>query len=131
MQVRGKFHALRFATRKRRGRLSQAQVTEPDFIEHAKFVCDFGRIRKVLHRFAHRHFEHFVNVLSAITNFQHLGLEPFSLALLAYQFDVSKKLHFYGDRSIPLACLATAARHVEGKMASGKTALMGFGSSGE
>ena len=54
-----------------------------------------------------------------------------ALALLADQLHVGQKLHLHGDRAVALAGFAAAARNVEGKMAGGVAALLGFASGGE
>src|SRR5579864_1255519 len=79
----------------------------------------------------HRHVKHFVNVLAAISDFKHLGLESRPLALFADQFHIGKKLHFDDNRPIALAGLATPAWHVERKMSGSESAFVCFWSSGK
>ena len=59
-------HALRLAARKRGGRLSQAQISQPHFFEHAIVPYDFGHAGKEMQSFPHGQVQDFMNVLAAI-----------------------------------------------------------------
>src|SRR5207237_10184658 len=80
----------------------------------------------MVHCFANRHIERFVNILPAIPYFEHLGLETFSFALFANQFDIRQKLHFNHYSSVTLAGLATSAWNVEGEVSRGEAPFMGL-----
>ena len=54
-----------------------------------------------------------------------------ALAFLADQLHVGQELHLHRDGAIALADFAAAAGHVEGKMAGGVAALLGFAGGGE
>src|ERR1700746_3436630 len=131
LQVRGQLHALRLASRKRGGGLAQPQVTETDHFEHAELLGNFGSFGEELQRFLDRKVEDFMNILSAIPDFKHLGLVARALAFLANQLDISQKLHLNGNRAVALAGLAAARRDVERKMAGREYALLRLGQGGE
>ena len=107
---------MRFAAGQRCRRLAQPQVTQPDVIQHAQTVRNLRHFAKERDRLAHRHAQHFVNVLAAITNVENLLFEPRSFALFTNQLDVGEKLHLHRDRAVALTNLATAARKIERKV---------------
>ena len=129
--MRRQLHALRFAAGERGRRLSQPQVAEPHFFQHPQLLHDLRDLGEELQRLLHRQVEHFVNVLAAIANLQHLRLVARALALLANQFDVGQELHLDRDRAVALAGFAAAAGNVEGKVSGGETALLRFGKGSE
>src|ERR1035438_1160389 len=63
LKVRGQFHALRFASRERGGRLAQSQVAEAHLIQNAQFFRESRNLGKELERFANSEIQDFVNVL--------------------------------------------------------------------
>src|SRR5688572_7560388 len=109
-QVRCEFDALRFTARQRCRRLAQSQVTKPDIVEYAQTVRNLRHLAEERDRFTHRHAQHFVYILAAITNVEDLLFEARPFALFTNQLDVREKLHLDGDRSITLANLTTSTR---------------------
>src|SRR5258706_5124791 len=96
------FNSLRFTTRQRGGRLTQAQVTQTNFIKYAELVYDFCDVAEEGERFTDGHVQHVMNILAAIAHVQNLLFETCTLAFFTNQFDVCKKLHFdsHGDVSL-------------------------------
>src|SRR6185312_17271062 len=62
-----------------------------------------------------------VDTPAAVLHFEDLRLEALALALFARDEDVGEKLHLDLDLSFPFAGFASAARHVEGKVARGES----------
>src|SRR5262245_41284463 len=58
----------------------------------------------------------------AITDFEHLRLEAFAIALIARHEHVGQKLHLDADLALALARLASAAWDVEREVTRGQTA---------
>src|SRR5687767_1055042 len=108
-----KFNSLRFTAGQRGRRLAQPEIPETDLVQHAQTVRDLRHFAKEVDCFAHRHVEHFVNVLAAISHVENLLLESCALALLANQLDVREKLHLDSHSAVTLANLATPARKIE------------------
>src|SRR5439155_22953522 len=94
--------------------------------QHSQFIGNLWRVREMVHCFANRRIERFVNILPAIPYFEHLGLETLPFALFANQFDIRQKLHFNHHSSVTLAGLATSAWNVEGEVPCGKATFVGF-----
>ena len=124
LQVRGQFHALRFAAGERGRRLAQPQVAEADFVEHAQFLGDLGDVGEELQGLADGQVQHVVDVLALVANVEHLRLVARAFAFFADQFDVGEELHFDGDGAVALAGFAAAAGDVEGEMSGGEAALL-------
>ena len=93
--------------------MAKPEVTQTHFIQYFEFLRDLRNVAKEKQRLADGHLEDLVDVFASVENFQNPALVSSSLAVLANQFDVREKLHFDGDRSIALACLATAAWNIE------------------
>ncbi len=111
--MRRQLHALRLASRESRGRLTQAQISEPDFFQHSQLLDDLGHAGKKLQRFLDGRVQNFMDIFPAIAHVQNLRLIAGAFALLTDQFHVRQKLHFNRDRTVALAHFAAAARHVE------------------
>src|SRR5262245_36853810 len=58
-----------------------------------------------------------MNVPATICDVEDLRLESLAVALVAWDEDIREKLHVDADLSLALTRFATAARHVERKMA--------------
>src|SRR5262249_15216444 len=58
-KMRRQLHALSFTPAQRGGRLSQPQIAEADFLEHAQFVRDLGDAAEKLQSLAHRQVQDF------------------------------------------------------------------------
>src|SRR5713101_2217785 len=123
--MRREFEALRFAPGKGRGGLSQAQISEADFVQYFQFGNDFRSIDEERQRLAYRELQNLMDVLVMIADFQHAALEARAAAFLADELDVRQKLHFHGDRAVALARLAAPARNVERKMSWRIAAALG------
>src|SRR5260370_18983172 len=68
-----------------------------------------------------------MNILSPVSDFEHLRLVSCAFTLLANQFNVGEELHLHRDRSVALAGLAPSSGNVERKMAGTEAALPGLG----
>ena len=71
------------------------------------------------------HVEYVVHVLSSVSHFQDVVLEPFALAGFAGQGKVSHKLHFDGYIARSLTFLASSSLGIEGEVLCGETHLLG------
>src|SRR5258707_1535504 len=129
--MRREFEPLRFTPGKRGGGLSQAQISEADFVQHLQFGNDLRSIDEKCKRLAHRELQNLMDVSVVVTDFQHAALEARAAAFLADELDVREKLHFHGDRAVALARLAAPARHVERKMPGGIAPALGIRSVGK
>src|SRR6185369_17592160 len=77
-----------------------------------------------MHRLTHRHVQHFMNILSAVPDFQNLRFESCAFTFFADQLDISEKLHFHDDGAVALTGFAAASRHIERKMPGRKPAFV-------
>ena len=112
----GQLDALRLAARQSGGRLAQPQVTQPNLVQHGQLFQQLRLPGKEAQRLLHRHLQHIMNVLALVQNLKNFGLVTGAVALLAGQLDVGQELHLHGHRAVTLAGIASAARHVEGKV---------------
>ena len=116
-QVRRNLDALRLAARQRGRRLTEAQIAQPDFVEHLQPAQHFRRRAEKRERLADGEIEHLVDVLRAVLHLEHLRLEAAAVALIARHEDVGEKLHLDAHFAFALARLASAAGHVEREVA--------------
>ena len=129
--MRGQLHALRLAARKRRRRLPQPQITEPDLIQHRQLFQQLGLPGKEAQRLLHRHLQHVVNVLALVLHVENLCLVARAVAVLAGQLHVGQELHLHRHRAVALAGVAAPARHVERKMPRREREPLGLGLRGK
>ena len=116
-QVRRNLDPLRFPARQRRRRLTEAEVAEPDLVEHLQPPQHLGRAAEERQRLAHGQVEHLVNRSPAVVHLEHLRLEALAVALIARDEHVGEKLHLDADFALALTRLAAAAGHVEREVA--------------
>ena len=102
-----------FAPAQRGGGLTEAKISESDFVENFQPRKHFVRAGEKCKRLTHGELQHFVNVAVPIAHVEHAGFESRSFAFVADQFDIREELHFHRNRSVALACFATAAGNVE------------------
>src|SRR5262249_46829434 len=115
-QMRRDLDPLRLAAGKRRRRLTEAKVAEPDLVEHLQAPQHLPRAAEEGQRLAHREIQHLVNGAAAIAHLEDLRLETLPVALVARHEDVGKELHFDPDLALTLTRFTTSSRHVEGEM---------------
>src|SRR5436305_1993473 len=109
------------AARQRRRRLTEPEIAQPDLIEDLQAPQEFRRAAEERDRLAHGEVEHLVNRAAAVSDVQHLRLEPLAIALIARDEDVGEKLHLDAYFALALACFTPAARDVEGEVARSQT----------
>src|ERR1700730_8782610 len=124
-------HALRFPSGQSRGRLTQTQVSKPDFFQDTQFVDNLGHAAEELQGFFHREIQNFMNALSTVADLKNLGLIASAFAFLAHQFDIGEKLHFHGDGPISLADLTPPSGNVEREVAGGESPIVSVGKGSE
>src|ERR1700730_16087818 len=117
-------HALCFSAGQSRGRLTQTQVSKPDFFQDAQLVDNLGHAAEELQRFFHGEVQNFMNALSAVTDLKNLGLIAGALAFLANKLDIGEKLHFDRHGPISLADLTSTSGNVERKVAWGESSIV-------
>ena len=113
----GEFHALRFATRQRGGRLTQAHVAEPHIDQRLHVARDGWLIGEETDGLGHRHIEHLGDVLALELNVECVAVVASTLADLARHVDVGKEVHLDLDGAITAACFTAATGHVEAEAA--------------
>src|SRR3984957_8150981 len=129
--MRRQLHALGLASGKRRGRLSQPQISQANFFKRPQFLRNLWSFGKEPQRLFNGQDEHFVNILAVIAHLEHLRLVTRALALLADQFHVGEELHLYRDRTIAVASVAASAGYVEGERSSRQPTFFRLGQGSE
>src|SRR6266851_3407494 len=81
--MRREFEPLRFTPGKRGGGLSQAQISEADFVQHFQFGNDLWSIDEKCQRLAHRELQNLMDVFVVVTDFQDAALEARAAAFRA------------------------------------------------
>ena len=72
-----------------------------------------------------------MDVLAAITDFQHLWFVAATFALFTDELHICKELHFNCYRAVPLAGFAAASGNIERKITRGEAPLLCFGKGSE
>src|SRR6516225_6447785 len=114
-QLGCEFYALRFTTGKRRRRLPQPQITEPNIQHRIQFVRYARNISEKTRRFVHRQVEDVGDVLPLVSNLQRLTIVASPMAYFALDINVGHKMHLDLDQSAAFAIFAAAALDVKAK----------------
>src|SRR6185369_3200106 len=122
-----KFHALCLAARECRRGLSKSQITQTDFFQNAQLLGDLRSLGEEFQRFFDRKVQGLVNILSFVTNVEHLRFVACAFALLTDQLYVRKELHLDRDRTVPLTILTASTGNIEREMSGSEAAFLGFG----
>src|SRR6266849_1023778 len=105
--------ALRLSAGERRGRLSEADVAEPDRDQRVEPLDDCGMMDEKRAGVFDGQIQHSVDTQVAESNRENMALEAAPIARLAFHFQVRHEMHL--DRNGPgaAALLASAALDVE------------------
>ena len=118
--------ALRFAARKRGGRLAQVHVAQADIEQRLQLGTN---LREVLHqrqRFLHRGVEHVGDRVALELHLQGFAIVAAAAADVASDVDVRQEIHFDALQPVALAGFAAAALHVEAEASRFVAALARF-----
>ena len=96
-EIRRQLEPLRLAAGKRRRRLAEPQVVEPDVDQMLEPGLDLLVPAEERERLAGRHVEHFGDVDAAILHVEHRPAIPLAAALAAPHVDVGHELHVDRD----------------------------------
>src|SRR4029077_13471011 len=116
-KMRGQLHALGFAAAERGGGLSQPQVAQAQFFQHAQLVSDLGMPGEKLQRLTHSEVQDLMNMFSLVAHVKDCRFIACAFAIFAKKLDVGEKLHFDRHCPIPLARLAATARNIKREVA--------------
>ena len=130
-EMGGEFDALGFAAGEGGGGLAETEVAEADVGHGLKAGEEAGGFGEEAEGFADGELEDLVDVEALVADVEDGGFVACAAAVLADEFDIGEELHFDGDGAIALAGFAAAADDVEGEVAGGVAAFVGFGCPGE
>src|SRR5438067_1986432 len=94
-------------------RLTQPQITQPNFFQYPQLVGNLRRRSEKLKRLFYREIERIKDVLPPVANLEDTRLVARPFAFFTNQLHVSEELHLDCHRSVALADFATSARDVE------------------
>src|SRR5467141_2064931 len=116
-ELRRELHALGFAAREGRCRLSEVDVSQTYVVEQLEFRPDTRLMLEKVERVGDRQVQHVGNRLSFITDLQCFPIVTPSFAHFARDVDVGQKVHLDLHQPVALACLAPAAFDIEREQA--------------
>ena len=112
-ELRGKLHSLSLAAGKPRCRLTEPQISQPNFSQGLEFSADRGNLEEKLVGRFHCHVKDVGDVLALVKDFKRVTIVSLPPARFARHINVREKVHFYFDHTVALAGLAPASVHVE------------------
>ena len=112
-ELGGQLHALGLAAGKRRRRLTEREVAQPDVVERLEDLADPRHVREQFERSGDRHVQHVGDRLAVEPDGQGLGRVPGTAAGVASDPDIGEKVHLDALLSGPFAGFATTAGLVE------------------
>src|SRR5207237_6586939 len=124
-------HALGFAAREGRCRLSEVDVSQTYVIEELEFRPDTRLMLEKVERVGDRQVEHVGDRLSFITDLQCFPIVTPAFADFARDVDIGQKMHLHLYEPIALARLAAAAFDIERESARSVAAQLRLGEIGE
>ncbi|CAI08311.1 hypothetical protein ebB134 [Aromatoleum aromaticum EbN1] len=130
-QLERELDALRFAARKRRRALPEANVAEANVHERFEFARDRWNGAEELQRVFDRHVEHFEDRLALVADFQRLTVVALAVADVARHVHVGQEVHLDLDQPVALAGFAAPALDVEREAPRPVAARTRFGHAGK
>ena len=112
-ELRRDLEPLGLAARQLGRGLAQAQVAEPDFLQHLEPPLQHRLGGEEVDRLVHRLLQHLADVPALVGDLEHVGAIAAALALLAGHVHVLDEVHLELLEAVALARLAATARHVE------------------
>ena len=114
-QFPGELDTLSLAAGEGGGRLPEADVGQAHIHQCLQFVGDAGNGGEELVGVLHGHFQHLMDVLALVADFEGLPVVALALADVAGHIDIRQKVHLHLGDSIPLTGFAAPALDVEGE----------------
>ena len=114
-ELLGELYALRFTTRKRRGRLPQADITTANILQCLQLAADARERFKVLQRAVHGHVQDVRDAFVLETHLQRFVVIPAASADLAWNVNIRQELHFNPELAFPTAGFTATTLDVERK----------------
>src|SRR5213075_2947611 len=124
-------HALGFAAREGRRRLSEMDVSESYVVEQFEFRPDTRLMLEEIERLRDRQVEHIGDRLSFITDLQRFTIVPPAFTDLARDVDVGQEVHLDFHEPVALAGFAASAFDVEREPPRTVAAQLRLGQIGE
>ena len=107
-QFLGEFHPLGFPTGKGGGRLPDADISQPDFLQQAEFVHHGWESFEF-----NSHVEYIGDIVFLEADLQGFAVEALAMADIAWDIDIRQELHFDAQFTLSLAGFTASAVHVE------------------
>src|SRR4051794_5939278 len=86
-------YPLRLTARKRRGALTEVDITKADVVDRFQLLPDAGLILEEMQRILDRELQHVGDALAAESNLERLAVVALALAHLARHVDVREEVH--------------------------------------
>ena len=130
-QFSRQLHPLGLAAREGGGVLAQAHIRQAHIIECGQLAGDGRHVGQKPQRLLDGHFQHFMDVLAAVADFQGLAVVALALAHIAGHVHIRQEVHFHLEDAVALAGLAAAALDVEAEASGIVAARAAFRHGGE
>ena len=124
-QLRRQLDALRLAAGERGRRLADLDIIQPHILKRLELAGNLRDAREKFQPLLYGHFQHVVDALALIFDFERLAVVAPPLAHVARDVDVRQKVHFDFDDPVALTGLAAAALDVEREPSGAEAAHLG------
>ena len=125
-QFLGQLDALRFAARKRGGRLAQVHVAQPDVVQRLQLGADLRNVLQQRQRLFHGRFQQVGDGIALVLHLQGFVIVAAAAADVAGDVDIGQEIHLDALQPVALAGFAAPALHVEAEAAGLVAALARF-----
>src|SRR6266576_7149522 len=112
-QLRGELDALRLAAGKRRRRLTEVDVAEPDVEQGLQLLSHARLVLEERQRILDRLLQYVGDAQTAEANLERLTVVALAFADIARNVDVGQEVHLDFDETVSFARLAATTLHVE------------------
>src|SRR6478672_6839535 len=116
-KLRSELEPLGLSAGKRRGRLTESQITKPNVLQGFKLRGERGYVSKEAGGFVNRHVQDVRDILALVSDLKSFPIVAAPAANLALDVNVGEKVHLDLDESIALTMLAAAPFCVKGEAA--------------
>ena len=112
-KLRSKLHALRFASRKRSGGLTDLNISKSNVEEGLELTLKLRQSLEEGYSLLYRHFKNVVYALALVLYVKRIAIVAFASAYVAFYVNVGQEVHLNAFYTVTLARLASTAAYVE------------------